>query len=233
MKIYRFFFLKNVLLFLCVFKVIFHINLELHFPRCTAGLEVVWTCVDTHSNGSLFLLINQNLVASLLRNSRYLPHRCARAARPSLRMSDSDAAVVRSDDPAGNDPPAPLECCGGLNNVDYSKVTVRHRKRVRITRRGCREKPPLKSRLEVFGYWGHTAGKRQRPLFFNFQNKSTIFRVRKTNGFLWAVQLQHKTAAITCDMKNILLFWWKHKYLCNQQAKNRAGKVLHSFISKQ
>uniref|UniRef100_A0A3Q0SV03 Phosphatidylethanolamine N-methyltransferase n=1 Tax=Amphilophus citrinellus TaxID=61819 RepID=A0A3Q0SV03_AMPCI len=39
-------------------------------------------------------------------------------------MSDNDAAAVRNDNPAGNNHPALLECCGGLNNVDYSKMDL-------------------------------------------------------------------------------------------------------------
>lgn len=39
-------------------------------------------------------------------------------------MSDNDAAAVRNDNPAGNNHTALLECCGGLNNVDYSKMDL-------------------------------------------------------------------------------------------------------------
>lgn len=36
--------------------------------------------------------------------------------------SDSDSETVRDQSPGLNEPAAPLDCCGGLNNVDYSKV---------------------------------------------------------------------------------------------------------------
>ncbi|XP_039990997.1 phosphatidylethanolamine N-methyltransferase isoform X2 [Xiphias gladius] len=40
-------------------------------------------------------------------------------------MSDSDAAAAaRSRRPAGNSRPVPLDCCGGLSNVDYSKMDL-------------------------------------------------------------------------------------------------------------
>lgn len=36
--------------------------------------------------------------------------------------SDSDSEAARNQSPGPNEPAAPLDCCGGLNNVDYSKV---------------------------------------------------------------------------------------------------------------
>ncbi|XP_071763580.1 phosphatidylethanolamine N-methyltransferase [Centroberyx gerrardi] len=36
----------------------------------------------------------------------------------------SDAAAVRNNNPVGNNNPVLLDCCGGLNNVDYSKVDM-------------------------------------------------------------------------------------------------------------
>lgn len=36
--------------------------------------------------------------------------------------SDSDSEATRNQSPGPNEPAAPLDCCGGLNNVDYSKV---------------------------------------------------------------------------------------------------------------
>lgn len=36
--------------------------------------------------------------------------------------SDSDSEGARNQSPVPNEPAAPLECCGGLSNVDYSKV---------------------------------------------------------------------------------------------------------------
>ncbi|KAM6897520.1 phosphatidylethanolamine N-methyltransferase [Xenentodon cancila] len=35
-----------------------------------------------------------------------------------------DSASARDHDPAGNGHPTPLDCCGGLNNVDYSKMDL-------------------------------------------------------------------------------------------------------------
>lgn len=50
-------------------------------------------------------------------------------------MSDSNADAERNDSPATDNHPALLDCCGGLNNVDYSKVKVKpcHRKLFRVT----------------------------------------------------------------------------------------------------
>ncbi|XP_069563628.1 phosphatidylethanolamine N-methyltransferase isoform X1 [Brachyistius frenatus] len=39
-------------------------------------------------------------------------------------MSDGDAAAARSRNPAARDRAVPLDCCGGLNNVDYSKMDL-------------------------------------------------------------------------------------------------------------
>ncbi|XP_044035129.1 phosphatidylethanolamine N-methyltransferase isoform X2 [Siniperca chuatsi] len=39
-------------------------------------------------------------------------------------MSDSSTAAVRNNNPAGNKHPVPLDCCGGLGNVDYSKMDL-------------------------------------------------------------------------------------------------------------
>ncbi|XP_041830398.1 phosphatidylethanolamine N-methyltransferase [Melanotaenia boesemani] len=39
-------------------------------------------------------------------------------------MSDSEAAAARSDKSAENPHPELLDCCGGLNNVDYSKMDL-------------------------------------------------------------------------------------------------------------
>ncbi|KAM4524901.1 phosphatidylethanolamine N-methyltransferase [Odontesthes bonariensis] len=39
-------------------------------------------------------------------------------------MSPSGAAAARSDNPAENTQPVLLDCCGGLNNVDYSKMDL-------------------------------------------------------------------------------------------------------------
>lgn len=36
--------------------------------------------------------------------------------------SESDSEAARNQSPGPNEPAAPLDCCGGLNNVDYSKV---------------------------------------------------------------------------------------------------------------
>lgn len=36
--------------------------------------------------------------------------------------SDNDCDATRNQSPGPNEPAAPLDCCGGLNNVDYSKV---------------------------------------------------------------------------------------------------------------
>lgn len=38
-----------------------------------------------------------------------------------MYRSDSDSEPARKS-PGPNEPAAPLDCCGGLNNVDYSKV---------------------------------------------------------------------------------------------------------------
>lgn len=37
-------------------------------------------------------------------------------------MSSDTAAAPRNNNPVENNNPVPLDCCGGLNNVDYSKV---------------------------------------------------------------------------------------------------------------
>lgn len=42
-------------------------------------------------------------------------------------MCESDSEAARNQSPAPNEPAAPLDCCGGLNNVDYSKVFARQR----------------------------------------------------------------------------------------------------------
>ncbi|XP_070783386.1 phosphatidylethanolamine N-methyltransferase [Enoplosus armatus] len=39
-------------------------------------------------------------------------------------MSDSDRAAARNNNPAGNKPLVPLDCCGGLNNVDYTEMDL-------------------------------------------------------------------------------------------------------------
>uniref|UniRef100_A0A669D328 Phosphatidylethanolamine N-methyltransferase n=1 Tax=Oreochromis niloticus TaxID=8128 RepID=A0A669D328_ORENI len=39
-------------------------------------------------------------------------------------MSDSNADAERNDSPATDNHPALLDCCGGLNNVDYSKMDL-------------------------------------------------------------------------------------------------------------
>lgn len=39
-----------------------------------------------------------------------------------MYAGDTDAAAERNDISAGDEAPAPLDCCGGLGNVDYSKV---------------------------------------------------------------------------------------------------------------
>lgn len=39
-----------------------------------------------------------------------------------MYAGDTDAAAERNDIPAGDEASAPLDCCGGLGNVDYSKV---------------------------------------------------------------------------------------------------------------
>lgn len=39
-------------------------------------------------------------------------------------MSDSNAEAERNDSPATDNHPALLDCCGGLNNVDYSKMDL-------------------------------------------------------------------------------------------------------------
>lgn len=36
--------------------------------------------------------------------------------------SDNDCEAARNQSPGPNGPAAPLDCCGGLSNVDYSKV---------------------------------------------------------------------------------------------------------------
>lgn len=36
--------------------------------------------------------------------------------------SDSDSEAARNQSPSPIEPATPLDCCGGLNNVDYSKV---------------------------------------------------------------------------------------------------------------
>ncbi|XP_049419449.1 phosphatidylethanolamine N-methyltransferase [Epinephelus fuscoguttatus] len=36
----------------------------------------------------------------------------------------SDTAAARDDNPAGNNHPVLLDCCGGLNNIDYSEMDV-------------------------------------------------------------------------------------------------------------
>ncbi|KAL7371990.1 hypothetical protein ABVT39_008109 [Epinephelus coioides] len=36
----------------------------------------------------------------------------------------SDTAAARDDNPAGNKHPVLLDCCGGLNNIDYSEMDV-------------------------------------------------------------------------------------------------------------
>ncbi|XP_056222549.1 phosphatidylethanolamine N-methyltransferase isoform X2 [Seriola aureovittata] len=41
-----------------------------------------------------------------------------------LCMSDCDTAAVRNNNPATNSHRVPLDCCGGLNNVDYSKMDL-------------------------------------------------------------------------------------------------------------
>lgn len=35
---------------------------------------------------------------------------------------NSDSKAVQNQSPIPNEPAAPVDCCGGLNNVDYSKV---------------------------------------------------------------------------------------------------------------
>lgn len=35
---------------------------------------------------------------------------------------DSDSEGARNQSPVPNEPAAPLDCCGGFSNVDYSKV---------------------------------------------------------------------------------------------------------------
>ncbi|KAM9837086.1 phosphatidylethanolamine N-methyltransferase [Aulostomus maculatus] len=37
---------------------------------------------------------------------------------------NSDEDAEQTNIPAGNNPPVPLDCCGGLNNVDYSKMDL-------------------------------------------------------------------------------------------------------------
>lgn len=41
-----------------------------------------------------------------------------------MYAGDTDAAAERNDIPAGDEAPAPLDCCGGLGNVDYSKMDL-------------------------------------------------------------------------------------------------------------
>ncbi|XP_026170502.1 phosphatidylethanolamine N-methyltransferase isoform X2 [Mastacembelus armatus] len=40
-------------------------------------------------------------------------------------MRGSDTAAVRNNNPAADSRRAPLDCCGGLNNVDYSKMDLK------------------------------------------------------------------------------------------------------------
>lgn len=102
------------------------VDLELHFPEHTEpGLEVVRTRVAVHSNCTLLSLKNKNLALSIAQCSLSPTHtdECWWSASVhSLCMSDPAAA--RDNNPAGNHHPALLDCCGGLNNVDYSKVKL-------------------------------------------------------------------------------------------------------------
>lgn len=93
-----------------------------------AGLWVMWACVILHSNSTLLSPKNKTLALNIVQYLLSFTHMsgCWWSARVySVCMSDSNTAAVRNNKPAGNRHPVPLDCCGGLNNVDFSKVKLK------------------------------------------------------------------------------------------------------------